>query len=434
VLEKLNKIEEGKGRYFKPLIIDIEGKPRGLILRGNISTYNKICFDGSSIKGHAKVEESDLIAKPDPRTIKTINVGGRTMEIVICDVEKTNGEPYQKNPRVKLKEYILKFEKQNWKFKIGVEIEYFIIRRKKNGLETFDKDQYFEVAPYTKSEKIQLKIMEKLNRIGIELEKTHHEVAEGQYEYSIKASNPLTTADNIVIAKMVTKDIVRKYGFEATFMPKPFKNMNGSGMHIHISLLNEEGNIFYDKSKDNISQEALYAIGGILKSSKEISILVAPTVNSYKRLKPNYEAPNKICWGYGNRSALIRVPIAIDEETCRIEYRHPDPSCNPYLAIMAVMVLTVNGIINKIDPGEPCRENAYKISGKYTEVPSNLGEALSIFENSKLTMEILGEELHNEIVKMKRDEWREYLNYILNNKLNDEDITDWEINRYLVKA
>lgn len=430
MLKKLNKIEV---KYFKPLIIDIEGKPKGLLIKKNKSTYDKICFDGSSIKGHAKIEESDLIAKPDPKTIKIVSIGGKTMEIALCDIKRANGEPYKKNTRVKLKEYIADLERENWKFKIGAEIEYFIIK-KGVGIEAYDKDQYFEVAPYTKSEKIQLKIIEKLSRVGIELEKAHHEVAEGQYEYSIKASDPVTVADNIVIAKMITKDIVKKYGFEATFMPKPFKNMNGSGMHIHISLLIDDENVFYDKSKDDVSQEALYAIGGILRNSKEISILVAPTVNSYKRLKPHYEAPNKICWGYGNRSTLIRVPLAMDKETCRIEYRHPDPSCNPYLAIMAIIASARSGIINKIDPGEPCKENAYKIKGKYDELPSNLGEALNIFENSKLTMEILGEELHSEIVKMKEEEWEEYLKYVLNNKLNYEDITDWEINRYLVKA
>lgn len=432
MLEKLNKIEDEI--YLKPLIIDIEGKPRGLILRGIKHSYEGICFDGSSIKGHTTIEKSDLIAKPDPKTIRTIKMSGRKMKIAICDIENVSKEPYRKNTRMKLKEYVYDLEKYKWKIKIGVEIEYFIIKRSEK-LETYDKDQYFEIAPYTKSEKIQLKIMEKLSRIGIELEKTHHEVAEGQYEYSIKASDPITTADNIVIAKMVTKDVVRKYGFEATFMPKPFKNMNGSGMHIHMSILNENGeNIFYDKSNDNISQEALYAIGGILKNSKEISILVAPTVNSYKRLKPEYEAPNKICWGYGNRSALIRVPTLINRETCRIEYRHPDPSCNPYLAIIAVIASAKKGIINRVNPGEPCMENAYKAGGKYDELPSSLGEALNMFENSRNAVEIVGEELHSEIVKIKREEWREYLEYLSSNKLNDNDITDWEINRYLVKA
>lgn len=425
----MNEVE-----YLKPIIIDLDGKPRGLILKTSTNKQSIICFDGSSIKGHAPIEESDLLAKPDLKTMKTIKIGARTMKIAICDIEKASGEPYTKNTRMRLKEYVKELELKGLKFKVGVEMEYFIVKRVK-GVEPIDKDQYFEVAPYAKAEKLQLEIMDKLNGIGIEVEKAHHEVAEGQYEYAIKASDPISTADNIVIAKMVTKEIAKRYGLEVTYMPKPFKNMNGSGMHIHISLQDMDGrNLFYDKDNGDISQKALQAIAGILKSSREISVLVAPIVNSYKRLKPGYEAPNKICWGYGNRSTLIRVPMTIDEEKCRIEYRHPDPSSNPYLAIIAVIATAMRGINEELTPMEPCKENAYRIEGKYGNLPSNLGEAVEEFKKSEYMKKILGEELHEEIVKNKTMEWREYQNYILKNKVDDNEITEWEIERYLVKA
>ncbi|MCS7368343.1 MAG: glutamine synthetase family protein [archaeon GBS-70-058] len=425
----MNEIE-----YLKPIIIDLDGKPRGLILKTSTNKQKIICFDGSSIKGHAPIEESDLLAKPDIKTMKTLKTGARIMKIAICDIEKASGEPYTKNTRMSLKEYVKELELKGLKFKVGVEIEYFIIRRVK-GVEPIDRDQYFEIAPYAKAEKIQLEIMDKLNRIGIEVEKTHHEAAEGQYEYAIKASDPISTADNIIIAKMVTKEIAKRYGLEVTYMPKPFKNMNGSGMHIHISLQDIDGrNLFYDRDEGNISQKALQAIAGILKSSREISILVAPTVNSYKRLKPGYEAPNKICWGYGNRSTLIRVPMTIDEENCRIEYRHPDPSSNPYLAIIAVIAAAIRGINEELTPMEPCKENAYKTQGKYENLPSNLGEAIEEFKKSEYMKKILIRELHEEIVKNKTMEWMDYQNYISKNKVDDNEITEWEIERYLVKA
>lgn len=426
---KVNEIE-----YLKPIIIDLDGKPRGLILKTSTNKQKIICFDGSSIKGHAPIEESDLLAKPDIKTMKTLKTGNRIMKIAICDIEKASGEPYTKNTRMSLKEYVKELELKGLKFKVGVEIEYFIIKRVK-GVEPIDRDQYFEIAPYAKAEKIQLEIMDKLNRIGIEVEKTHHEVAEGQYEYAIKASDPISTADNIIIAKMVTKEIVKRYGLEVTYMPKPFKNMNGSGMHIHISLQDIDGrNLFYDRDEGNISQKALQAIAGILKSSREISILVAPTVNSYKRLKPGYEAPNKICWGYGNRSTLIRVPMTICEENCRIEYRHPDPSSNPYLAIIAIIAAAIRGINEELTPMEPCKENAYKTQGKYENLPSNLGEAIEEFKKSEYMKKILIRELHEEIVKNKTMEWMDYQNYISKNKVDDNEITEWEIERYLVKA
>ncbi|MCX8168767.1 MAG: glutamine synthetase family protein [Candidatus Methanomethylicia archaeon] len=424
-----------KLKYLKPIIIDLNGKPRGLILKNFKSIDCGVCFDGSSVKGHASVEESDLIAKPDMKTVREIDLGKRIITLAICDVEKTSGENYKKNTRMKLKEHVREMENYGFKFKVGIEIEYFIVKKIGRKIKPLDRDQYFEIAPYARSELLQLKIMEKLDRIGIEIEKTHHEVGEGQYECSIKASDPISMADNVIIAKMVMKEVVKKHGFEVTFMPKPFINMNGSGMHIHVSLLSGDNrNRFYNIENDCLSLEALYAVGGLLKNAREISLLVAPTVNSYKRLKPGYEAPNKICWGYGNRSTLIRIPKLINEDTCRVEYRHPDPSCNPYLAILAVITSIEYGVTNRIEPIEPCKENVYKIEGKYETLPSNLGEAINVFENGKFIFKVLGEEIYTEIIKVKKIEWMEYLDYISRNKLDDNDITDWEIEKYLVKT
>lgn len=434
MLEKLNKNNEKEIEYLKPIIIDINGRPRGLILKKDPKNYNGICFDGSSIKGHAPIEESDLIAKPDQKTIKTIDVYGKRIGLAICDIESTQGKPYLKNTRMKLKNNIKELERKDIKFKVGVEIEYFIVKKREN-IMPYDQDQYFEIAPYTKSERIQLKIMEKLLSVGIDVEKVHHEFAEGQYEFAIKASDPITTADNIILSKILIKDAVKRYGLEATFMPKPFKDMNGSGMHIHLSILdNENRNLFYDEGSGNLSRMAIYAIGGILRHSREISLIVAPTVNSYKRLKPGYEAPNRICWGYGNRSTLIRVPNLINKDLCRIEYRHPDPSCNPYLAILVIISAALNGIENNMETEEASKENIYKSEKKYAKLPSNLGEAIEEFERSEFMVNMLGEQIRNEILKIKKIEWMEYMDYITKNRLKEDDITNWEIERYLVKT
>ncbi|MCS7373798.1 MAG: glutamine synthetase family protein [archaeon GB-1845-036] len=423
-----------KVRYIKPIIVDIEGIPRGLIIRKKNSIeklMEGVCFDGSSIKGHAKIENSDLVAKIDLNTLKIASWECDEMAIALCEVEDVNGKPYLENPRMKLKEYVKHLAEKGINVKVGVELEYFLLKKENGRIFLNDNGEYFDLIDSTWE--FQRKLIETLEDIGIKINKCHHEVAKGQYEISIKAADPLTLADNITVAKIIIKTLARKHGLTATFMPKPFPNMNGSGMHIHLSIYRNGVNLFY-MDENEISKIGLHAIGGILKHAKGNSLIVSPTVNSYKRLAPGYEAPTKICWGYSNRSAMIRIPRPIKNETCRIEYRHPDPSANPYLAILTIIETMINGVEEKLKPGEPCQQNAYRINGKYETLPGSLEEALKEFSKDETVKKILGEETYLKIMELKKKEWNEYQEYLeKNSEIEEQNITKWELEKYLEK-
>jgi len=300
---------------------------------------NEIMFDGSSIDGFARIEESDMYLYPDLSTFTILpwpTLNGYTIARMICDVYTPDGKPFEGCPRYVLKQALKRAEELGYTFYVGPEPEFYIFNLDEKGnpiLENIDKAGYFDMAPVDKGETVREAITVALEKLGFEVEASHHECGPGQYEIDFKYADALTTADNIMTFKYVVKKIADDFGLFATFMPKPVEGIAGSGMHLNMSLFKDGKNIFYDESKENkLSDEAMYFIGGVLKHAKSFTAVTNPIVNSYKRLVSGFEAPVNIAWSEKNRSPLIRVPAKRGLST-RIELRSPDPSCNPYLAL-----------------------------------------------------------------------------------------------------
>jgi glutamine synthetase len=394
---------------------------------------NGILFDGSSIEGFVRIQESDMLLYPDPNTFAILpwTVGGGTVARLICDVLNPDGTPFEGDPRFILKKEMKKVKDEfGYVLNAGPEAEFFLFKKDSEGKPTtitHDRGSYFDLLPIDLGEKVREEIVTTLKEMGFEVETAHHEVAEGQHEIDFRYSDALRTADNVITFKLVTKTIALKYGLHATFMPKPVFGINGSGMHTHLSLFKNGENIFYDKNgKYELSNEALYFIGGILKHAKGISFIANPTVNSYKRIVPGYEAPVYISWALRNRSALIRIPSAKGVGR-RIEFRSPDPSCNPYLAFAVILAAGMDGIRNKIDPGEPTNIDIYNLTEEERKklgidsLPGNLMEAMDEFLKDDVLKSALSEHVIEKLVEAKKEEWDSFRIHV----------TDWEIDRYL---
>jgi len=394
---------------------------------------NGILFDGSSIEGFVRIQESDMLLYPDPNTFAILpwTVGGGTVARLICDVLNPDGTPFGGDPRFILKKEMKKVKDEfGYVLNAGPEAEFFLFKKDSEGKPTtitHDRGSYFDLLPIDLGEKVREEIVTTLKEMGFEVETAHHEVAEGQHEIDFRYSDALRTADNVITFKLVTKTIALKYGLHATFMPKPVFGINGSGMHTHLSLFKNGENIFYDKNgKYELSNEALYFIGGILKHAKGISFIANPTVNSYKRIVPGYEAPVYISWALRNRSALIRIPSAKGVGR-RIEFRSPDPSCNPYLAFAVILAAGMDGIRNKIDPGEPTNIDIYNLTEEERKklgidsLPGNLMEAMDEFLKDDVLKSALSEHVIEKLVEAKKEEWDSFRIHV----------TDWEIDRYL---
>jgi glutamine synthetase len=394
---------------------------------------NGILFDGSSIEGFVRIQESDMLLYPDPNTFAILpwTVGGGTVARLICDVLNPDGTPFEGDPRFILKKEMKKVKDEfGYVLNAGPEAEFFLFKKDSEGKPTtitHDRGSYFDLLPIDLGEKVREEIVTTLKEMGFEVETAHHEVAEGQHEIDFRYSDALRTADNVITFKLVTKTIALKYGLHATFMPKPVFGINGSGMHTHLSLFKNGENIFYDKNgKYELSNEALYFIGGILKHAKGICFIANPTVNSYKRIVPGYEAPVYISWALRNRSALIRIPSAKGVGR-RIEFRSPDPSCNPYLAFAVILAAGMDGIRNKIDPGEPTNIDIYNLTEEERKkfgidsLPGNLMEAMDEFLKDDVLKSALSEHVIEKLVEAKKEEWDSFRIHV----------TDWEIDRYL---
>lgn len=438
--EQLRELKQMGTKYLRLIIIDIHGVPRSILIKREkfeeALSYG-VGFDGSSIPGYTRIENSDLIAIPDPSTlIEAIWEDNRTA-VVICDTYTPEYKPFIGDPRVILKKIVSSIEEKEMKVKTGVELEFFIVNRE-SGLEkisTQDNGQYMDSNPIDYGDSIKKYLGEILHNCSIDYEKLHHEVAPGQHELAITATNPIELADKIILTKMIVKTIIKKNGYTATFMPKPFIGINGSGAHIHVSLNKEDyGNLFYAHSKNDISEIAKQFIAGILKHAKSLSLILNPTINSYKRLAPGYEAPVHICWGYSNRSTLIRIPRPIREKNCRIEYRQPDPSFNPYLGLAAIIAAGIWGVNNKISPIPPCHENAYHFNENFEVLPSNLYEAIEEFKKNKVIQEALGKHSASKLIEVKLKEWEDYINHEGPWNKNKNKITKWEIEKYLERV
>ena len=393
-----------------------------------------VMFDGSSIEGFVRIEESDMVLKPDLDTFKVLpydDEGGRVARL-ICDISVPDGSPFAGCPRSTLKRTIDKAKQLGYQMMAGCEAEFFIFHLDEDGdptLTTHDSGGYFDLAPVDKAEPIRRLIIEDLVHMGFEVEAGHHEVAQGQHEVDFRYEDALVTADNLATFRFIVRNVAYRHGFLATFMPKPIHGQNGSGMHTHQSLFKGGKNAFYDpKAKWEISKIGLSYIAGLLTHARGFCAVTNPLINSYKRLVPGYEAPVNVAWSMRNRSPLIRIPERRGQGT-RCELRMPDPSANPYLALTVQLAAGLDGIENGLTPPDPVNKNIFTMSHRekrryrIDELPRDLHEALDCLEKDKVIQAALGEHITDRLVEAKRQEWLEY----------SSRVSHWEIERYLGK-
>ena len=393
---------------------------------------NKCMFDGSSIEGFVRIEESDMYLFPDLSTLEIFPWRPQQGKVarLICDVHRPNGEPFEGDPRYILKRAIKEAADMGYSFEVGPECEFFLFHTDENGLPTtltHEQAGYFDLGPLDHGENARRDMVLTLEDMGFVIEASHHEVAPAQHEIDFRYDEALATADNIMTFKLAVKTIAKRHGLHATFMPKPKFGVNGSGMHINMSLSKDGKNIFDDPSdKLGLSKEAYYFIGGIIKHMKGMTAITNPLVNSYKRLVPGYEAPVYIAWSATNRSPLIRIPASRGEGT-RIELRCPDPSANPYLALAVCLRAGLDGIKNKIEPPASVDCNIFAMSEEEKKalgieaIPGTLIEAVNELEKDEFIKEVLGAHVSSKYIEAKRAEWANYRS----------QVTDWEINQYL---
>jgi len=416
---------------------DLLGVPKEVIIPFSAlegAVENGIWFDGSSIEGFARIQESDLFLKPDMATyapVPWINENGRTAR-VICDIYNAEGEPFVNDPRFILKKIVKEAGQQNFVFNVGPELEFYLMRNDQNLPTTvIDSGGYFDFTSY-EGFKVLRDIITALKSFNIIVETGHHEVGKGQYEIDFHYGNALETADKMLTLKYTIKKIAQMNGLRATFMAKPIAGVPGSGMHTHQSLFDERTgqNLFYDENDTyRLSKTAYHFIAGQMKHIKAMSAILCPTVNSYKRLVTGFEAPVYITWASMNRTALIRVPKWFKQKSnsARIELRCPDPTCNPYLAFAVMLKAGLEGIEHKLEPDKPVEENIFKLDQevlrmkKIDVLPSTLNEALTYMKQSQMIKTTLGDALFNKYLDIKNHEYSEY----------KQQVTYWEVQRYI---
>jgi len=388
-------------------------------------------FDGSSIEGFARIEESDMIAMPDPSTFQFLpwRPHERPVGRLFCDILKPDGNPYEGDSRYVLKKMQKKLAAKGYKAYMGPELEFFCFESMDNP-KPIDKGGYFDNRPLDMGSDLRREIIFSLQDMDIQVEYSHHEVAPSQHEIDLKYDEALTMADKTMTYRIVVKEIARKMGYYATFMPKPVFGENGSGMHVHQSLFKDNVNAFHDpKDQYNLSQLAKSYVAGILRHAREIVAITNQWVNSYKRLVPGYEAPVYISWARRNRSTMIRVPVYKPgkEQATRIEFRSPDPACNPYLAFSIMLAAGLKGIEGNYPLPDPIEEDIYEMDEEardrvgITSLPGNLFEALQEIEKSELARETLGDHIFNKFVANKKIEWDRYRTHV----------SQYEIEKYL---
>ena len=397
-----------------------------------------IYFDGSSIEGFVRIQESDMRLVPDPDTFAILpwrNDDDGKAARLICDVyDTTTDEPFSGDPRRVLKRVLERAHSMGYTVNAGPEPEFFVFENDEDGrptTTTHDAGGYFDLAPKDLASDLRREIIYNLESMDFEVEASHHEVAEGQHEIDFKYDDALSTADNIATFRAVVRATAATNDVHATFMPKPIAHINGSGMHTHLSLFDEDGeNVFHDDDDDfNLSETAKQFLAGVLEHAPAVTAVCNPTVNSYKRLVPGYEAPVYIAWSDVNRSALIRKPAARVPAASRIELRSPDPSSNPYLALAAMIAAGLDGIERDLDCPDPVKENIYEFDDEKREeygietLPPNLGAAVSALADDEVVQEALGTHVADKFIEAKQAEYDEY----------KAEVSDWEIDRYLDK-
>ena len=439
-LDVLEQARRDEARFVSLQFTDVMGTIKNVtipVLELAEALENGIWFDGSSVEGYTRICESDMYLMPDANTYQLLpwSVPEQRTARIICDVLQPSGQPFGADPRSVLKLAMAECGEMGYTYHVSSEIEFFLFTmrddRPSRRPVPHDVASYFDFSPRDLASEVRQDIILALESMGIEVERAHHEVASGQHEINFRYADALASADNCMTFKYVVKAVAQEHGLHATFMPKPIYGINGSGMHTHQSLFDSEGrNAFFDANdRYRLSPLAYNFVAGQMKHARGMTAIVAPTVNSYKRLVPGYEAPVYICWGQVNRSALIRIPRYSNgrDERTRLELRCPDPSCNPYLAYAAMLKAGLEGIQEKLMPPPPVEENVYDFSDEKLKemsidsLPGSLMEALGELERDELLRETLGEQTYEAFVRAKKTEWDQYRT----------QVSQWEIDQYL---
>ncbi|MFW6135614.1 MAG: type I glutamate--ammonia ligase [Chloroflexota bacterium] len=441
----LKRVEKDGVEFVSLQFTDVMGTIKSVTIpvgRLEEALEEGVWFDGSSIEGFARIYESDLVLIPDVDTYRVLpwSAPERRRARIICDVYGPDGEPSLCVPRQVLKRALARAAEMGYTYNVGPEIEFFLFKR--DGQPNRDHPTrpvphdvggYFDFSPRDEAQQVRSEIILALEALGMQVESSHHEVATGQHEIDFRYADALTSADNAVTFKYTVRGVAASHGLYASFMPKPIFGINGSGMHTHQSLFDPQGrNAFYAADDDyHISRLAYSFIGGQMEHARALAAVVAPTVNSYKRLTPGYEAPVYVCWAQLNRSSLIRVPAhGTETSATRIELRCPDPSTNPYLAFAAMLGAGLDGIERDLTPPAPVNEDVYDFDqGDLDEraigtLPGTLAEALDALEEDSVIQETLGQQITDVFLRAKRAEWEAYR----------IQVTDWELERYLEMA
>lgn len=435
--EILRRAKDEDVRFIRLQFTDIFGTLKNVAITTSQlekALEGKCMFDGSSIEGFVRIEESDMILKPDFDSfcIFPWRPSPNRVARLICDVYTTDNQPFQGSPRQVLKNVLAECAAMGYSLNVGPELEFFLFHTDAEGrptLKTLDNGGYFDMGPIDLGENARREIVLTLEEMGFEIEASHHECARGQHEIDFKYSEALETADRMMTFKLAVKTIAHKHGLHATFMPKPIFGIAGSGMHLNMSLCNGTGNVFSNpEDKHGLSKTAYSFIAGVMKHIKGITAVTNPLVNSYKRLVPEFEAPVYIAWSAQNRSPLIRIPHAKGASS-RIEVRSADPSANPYLALALVLAAGLEGIKEKAVPPAPVNDNIYEMTQgdrrrrKIGALPSDLHEALEEMKKDTLVRSVLGDHIFSKYIEAKDLEWSEY----------KTRVSQWEIDNYLAK-
>jgi glutamine synthetase len=431
----LKTIQEKNVEFLRLQFTDISGIVKNVAIPASQmgkALKSGISFDGSSIEGFARIQESDMVLQPDLSTFSLLpwrSKDGSNEARLICDVHLPNGKPFEGDPRHVLRNQLDIAKEMGYKMNVGPELEFFLFEKQNGGSATVPHDfgGYFDLGPLDLAEDVRREIIRALTQMDFTIEASHHEVAKGQHEIDFVYDDALKNADKVVTFKYVTKTIAMREGLRATFMPKPIYGAAGTGMHANISLFRGVENAFYDSEMPlNISDLARFFVGGLIEHACAITAIANPLINSYKRLVSGFEAPVYITWSGPNRSSLIRIPAGRGLST-RLEFRSPDPTCNPYLTFAVILAAGIDGIKRCIDPGDAVDLNVYELSAAERKslgirtLPANLKEALDYLEEDKVIRSALGEHVFENIMRLGLLEWEAYNTYV----------HPWEVERYI---
>lgn len=432
----LKVTKERNVRFIRLWFTDILGMLKSVAITPNDleRTLNEgMSFDGSSVEGFVRSDESDMIIMPDPNTFQLLPWRSRTDGAVarlFCDILNPDGTPYENDPRWVLKKVLKRAAEMGFVFYVGPEIEFFYLKSSRGYPEGLDEGGYFDLTPLDLASDLRRDTVTLLEEMGIEVVYSHHEVAPSQHEIDLRYSDALTMADNVMTYRLVVKEVAMKYGYYATFMPKPFDDRNGSGLHANLSLFRGASNAFFDaRDKHHMSKIAKSFVAGLLKHAPEMTLVTNQWVNSYKRLVPGFEAPIYVSWSFRNHNDLIRIPSCKpgNRESTRIEYRAPDPACNPYLAFAAMLAAGLKGIEKEYPLPEPAGRNIHEMSSEerkaagIVSLPDSLQEAILLAETSDLLKDVLGEQLLAILIANKKAEWNRFKSHV----------TQFELDNYL---